>query len=243
MALLEVNGITKRFGGLVAVNDFSLSVDHGEIVALIGPNGAGKTTAFNCIAGYYAPNAGKVIFNDRDITRLRPDQVCKEGVARTFQVVRPFRGISVLDNVMIGAYSRTNDARTARKKTEEVLKFLGMENLADQMASGLPIGGRKRLEIARALATDPQVILLDEVMAGLRPAEAVEVIEMVRKMSTERGIAILLVEHVMKVVMSLAQRIAVLHHGNKIAEGTPEEIVRNQQVIDAYLGDETYVAS
>ncbi len=241
MALLEVQGITKRFGGLVAVHDFSLSMDKGQIVALIGPNGAGKTTAFNVISGFYKTDMGKIRFNDRDITGLRPDQICKIGLARTFQVVRPFRGISVLDNVMVGAYARTNNTNIARSKAIEALSFLGMLPMADQMASGLPIAGRKRLEIARALATDPQIMLLDETMAGLRPTEADEVIVMVRKMR-EKGIAILLVEHVMRVVMSLAEKIVVLHHGEKLAEGEPEMIVQNPQVIDAYLGD-THVTS
>lgn len=236
MALLEVDGITKKFGGLVAVHDFNLHMDKGQIVALIGPNGAGKTTAFSVIAGYYRPNSGKVHFNGQDITGLRPDQICKIGLARTFQVVRPFRGISVLDNVMVGAYARTNNTTVARNHALEVLDFLGMRHLADQMASGLPIAGRKRLEIARALATDPQMILLDETMAGLRPTETDEVIGMVHRIS-ENGIGILLVEHVMRVVMSLAEKIIVLHHGEKLAEGTPETIVKNPQVIDAYLGE------
>lgn len=236
MSLLEVKGLTKRFGGLIAVNDFNVKLDKGEIVALIGPNGAGKTTAFSTIAGFYKPEAGKVMFKEHDITGMHPDQICKLGLVRTFQVVRPFQSLTVLDNVMVGAYARTNDDKIARKKARETLEYLEMSHLENQIASGLPIAGRKRLEIARALATNPEVLLLDETMAGLRPVETDEVIALVRKIS-ESGTAILLVEHVMRVVMSLAKRIVVLHHGEKIAEGTPAEITKNQQVIDAYLGE------
>lgn len=236
MALLEVRKITKFFGGLCAVRDLSLEVEAGQIVALIGPNGAGKTTAFNVISGFYRPDEGQVFFDKHNITHLRPDQICALGLVRTFQVVRPFQGISVLDNVMVGAYAHTSDAKVAREKALEVLDFLGMRKMAHQMASGLPIAHRKLLEIARALATEPKMILLDEAMAGLRPTETEEVIGMVRKLS-ERGMGILLVEHVMKVVMSLAEQVLVLHHGELIAQGTPNEIVRNPQVIDAYLGE------
>ena len=241
MALLEVQGITKKFGGLVAVNDFSVSLDRGQIVALIGPNGAGKTTAFSVISGFYKPNSGTITFDGQAIAGLRPDQVCHLGLVRTFQLVRPFKGISVLENVMVGAYARTNNTEEAREKAMNALNFMGIHRMANQAASGLPTASRKRLEMARALATDPKIILLDETMSGLRPVETDEVITMVRKIS-EMGIAILLVEHVMKVVMSLAERIVVLHHGEKLAEGTPEEIVQNPKVIDAYLG-EAHVAS
>jgi len=236
VALLEANEITKRFGGLVAVGNLSLSVDKGQILGLIGPNGAGKTTAFNMISGFYKADEGEIIFDGKEITGLRPDQICKLGLTRTFQVVKPFPNLSVLDNVMVGAYNRTNDRRESRKKAEEIIEFLGMQEMIGMTAGSLSVAHRKRLEVAKALATDPKIILLDESMAGLRPTETDEMIELVRQISRQ-GIALLLVEHVMKVIMLLADRIVVIHHGEKIAEGTPQQICQDKAVIDAYLGE------
>jgi len=236
MALLEVTGITKRFGGLCAVNQLNLSLDKGQILGLIGPNGAGKTTAFNMISGFYQPDEGEIIFDGKDITGLRPDQVCKLGVTRTFQVVKPFPQLSVLDNVMIGAYNRTNDRKESKEKAEDIIEFLGMQDFKEMTAGSLSVAHRKRLEVAKALATDPKIVLLDEAMAGLRPTETNEMIGLVRQISRQ-GIALLLVEHVMRVIMSLAERIVVIHHGEKIAEGEPQQIVQDKAVIDAYLGE------
>ena len=236
MALLTVQNLTKKFGGLTAVHDFSLSVEEGEILGMIGPNGAGKTTAFNMISGYYTPNEGNVTFEGREITGNRPDVICKLGLARTFQIVKPFAQLSVLDNVMVGAYNRTNNNKDARQRSMDILDFLGMNDLTHQLAGSLSVAGRKRLEIARVLATEPKMILFDEAMAGLRSRETDEIIELVRQIS-KQGVALLLVEHVMKVIMSLSDRIVVIHHGEKIAEGEPGEIVNNKAVIDAYLGE------
>ncbi len=236
MTLLRVENLTMRFGGLVAVRDLSLSVEEGEILGMIGPNGAGKTTAFNMISGYYKPTEGQVFFQDQNITGLRPDQVCNRGLTRTFQVVKPFSHLTVLENVMVGAYAHTNKNQVAKDKAREVLDFLGMSDKTEVLAGGLPIALRKRLEIAKALATEPKMLLLDEAMAGLRPRETDEIIELVRKVS-KQGVALLLVEHVMRVIMSLADRIVVIHHGEKIAEGEPQAVVRNKTVVDAYLGE------
>lgn len=236
MPILEVHKATKKFGGLIAVKSLDLIVQEGEIVGMIGPNGAGKTTAFNVISGFYKPEEGSVKFKNIEITKLRPDQICKLGLARTFQIVKPFPDLNVLDNVTIGALNRTHHRGEAREKAFEILKFLNMAASAGQLAGSLPIASRKRLEIAKALATQPQMILLDEVMAGLRPAEMEMIIETVRTIS-KRGIALLLVEHVMRVIMALADRVVVLHHGEKIADGAPREIVNNPEVISAYLGD------
>ena len=237
MALLEVKGITKQFGGLVAVNKLSLALEGGEVLGLIGPNGAGKTTAFNIISGCYTPDEGEVIFDGKKITNLRSDQICKLGLTRTFQVVKPFPQLNVLANVMVGAYNRTNKRQEAHDISMDILDFLNMADIHSMTAGSLSVAHRKRLEVAKALATNPKVILLDEAMAGLRPTETDEMIELIRQIS-ERGIGLLLVEHVMKVIMSLADQIVVIHHGEKLAEGTPKEIVNNKVVIDAYLGEE-----
>ena len=224
MALLEVTGITKRFGGLCAVNQLNLSLDKGQILGLIGPNGAGKTTAFNMISGFYQPDEGEIIFDGKDITGLRPDQVCKLGVTRTFQVVKPFPQLSVLDNVMIGAYNRTNDRKESKEKAEDIIEFLGMQDFKEMTAGSLSVAHRKRLEVAKALATDPKIILLDEAMAGLRPTETNEMIGLVRQISRQ-GIALLLVEHVMRVIMSLAERIV----GRKSPKENPNKSYKIKQ--------------
>lgn len=236
MTLLTVNSITKRFGGLDAVKSLDLTVEKGEIVGMIGPNGAGKTTAFNMISGYYKPNEGRIFFNGEDITGKRPDEICKKGLARTFQIVKPFPDLTVIDNVTIGSLNHEKDLRSARLRAAEILEFLQLGQSANKLASSLPIASRKRLEIARALATEPKIILLDEVMAGLRPTETEEMIELIRAIS-KNGIALLLVEHVMRVIMALADRVVVLHHGMKIADGIPGIIVKDKRVIEAYLGE------
>ncbi len=236
MSLLEVKGITKRFGGLVAVNSLDLTIEPGQIMGLIGPNGAGKTTAFATIAGFYKPEEGQVLFDGHNITGMTPDKICKLGLTRTFQVVKPFPEITVLENILIGAYNAAENEEEAMAITEEVIEFMDLESQREQLAGSLPIAGRKRLEIAKAMATQPKMVLLDEVMAGLRPIETDETIELVRRIR-DTGVSILLVEHVMKVIMSLADQIVVVHHGTKIAEGQPEDVVHNQAVIDAYLGE------
>jgi branched-chain amino acid transport system ATP-binding protein len=241
MALLAIRNVVKQFGGLKAINRFNLEINRGEIVGLIGPNGAGKTTLFNVITGVYPIEDGEVWFKDKRINGITPDAACTLGVVRTFQVAKPFAAKSVLYNVMVGAFARTNDTRVAETKALEVLEFLGLSSKKDQLGKSLTIADRKRLEIAKALATDPELLLLDEVMAGLNPKETEAAIGLVRAIAA-RGITLLIIEHVMEVIMSLSHRVAVLHHGEKIAEGDPKAIVQNDDVIKAYLGDD-YVAS
>jgi branched-chain amino acid transport system ATP-binding protein len=239
--MLNLSSVSKSFRGLRAVQDASFEVREGEIAGLIGPNGAGKTTCFNMIAGVFAPDAGKIEFLGKPLNALRSDQVCAAGIGRTFQIVKPFAGLSVLDNVMVGAFLRESSTAGARAVAMSVLKKLHLESKADLPASSLTLPDRKRLEVARALATRPRLLLLDEVMAGLRPTECDQIIAVFRELNRAEGLTILLIEHVMRAVMALAGRIVVLHHGEVIARGTPEEVVRQPAVLESYLGEETVV--
>jgi len=233
--LLEVRNVTRRFGGLVANSDVSLEVAKGEILGLIGPNGAGKSTLFNLIAGLYPPTRGNIVFAGRDITRLSAPARCALGIARTFQVVRSFDSMSVIENVVVGALMRHAGARQARYKALETLELTGLLARADGPAVELTPPEKRRLEIARALATEPELLLLDEALAGLTPSEAREGVELVRQIR-DRGITIVMVEHVMEVVMPLVDRAVVLDLGKVLAQGLPNELVRDERVIEAYLG-------
>jgi ABC-type branched-subunit amino acid transport system ATPase component len=235
MPLLEVRELTKSFGGLNAVRNLDFDVHAGEILSIIGPNGAGKTTVFNLITGFYRPDSGSIRFKGESVVGLKPHQICRKGIGRTFQIVRPFPSMSVLDNVMVAAFSRT-DHSDARLRALEILEFTGLADKRDQKAKELTLAARKRLEVARALATAAELVLLDEVFAGLNPKEIDEMIDQVAKMR-ERGIsAVAGVEHIMKVVMSISDRVIVLHYGQKIAEGPPQEVASDEGVIRAYLG-------
>ena len=236
--LLSVRSITKSFRGLRAVAEVSFNVEAGHIVALIGPNGAGKTTCFNMIAGVFIPDAGEMRFEGQRIDGLRPDQVCLVGIGRTFQLVKPFAGLTVLDNVIVGALRRNSKVGVARRKAEAILERLGLAEKRDQPASALTLPDRKRLEVARALATEPRLLLLDEVMAGLRPTETDQMVAVFRRLNEEHGLTILLIEHVMRAVMALSREIHVLHHGVLVASGAPDDVVRNPAVLDCYLGEE-----
>jgi branched-chain amino acid transport system ATP-binding protein len=234
--LLEVDAISKRFRGLQAVDSVSFTVPKGGIVALIGPNGAGKTTTFNLIAGAIRPDSGRVRLDGADITGFRPDRACHAGIGRTFQLVRPFAALSVLENVTVGALRASADMAAARQSAFAILERLGLADKADIAAESLTLPERKRLETARALATRPKILLLDEVMAGLRPTEIDAMVRTFADLARETGIAILLTEHVMRAVMALAEHIIVLHHGQKIAEGTPQQVSRDPRVLECYLG-------
>jgi len=236
MSLLQVNKVSRFFGGLAAVKDVSFEVRKGEIVGLIGPNGAGKTTLFNVVNGFYAPSRGEVLFKGERISGLKPHKICQRGMARTFQVVKPLQRMSVLDNVIASAFLRAANRKQADEIALETLQFTGLANDRDVISKGLPLGKRKRLEIARALATQPELLLLDESFAGLNPSELDESIGIIRRIK-DRGITIMIIEHHMRVIMSISDRIVVLSYGEKLAEGTPAEIGKNPQVIEAYLGE------
>jgi branched-chain amino acid transport system ATP-binding protein len=241
VSLLVVDGLTKVFGGLHAVSGLSFAVEQGSVVGLIGPNGAGKTTSFNLISGFHRPTAGQVTFKGERITGLLPDDICRRGLTRTFQIVQPFPQLTVLQNAMIGAYARQRSVASARAKAGEVLRRLGMAERGEELARNLTLADLKRLEIGRALATEPDLILLDEVVAGLTPTEVEEMIALLRQIRAD-GITLLLIEHVMQAVMALSDVIIVLHHGEKIFEGPPQAAAKAPQVIEAYLGEELVFA-
>ncbi len=241
MSLLSVHDLTKRFGGLVAVNHVSFDVAEGAVVGLIGPNGAGKTTIYNLVTGFIPPTAGSVTFQGKNLVGLAPHQVCALGLTRTFQIVQPFPEMTVLENVTVGAFSRYPSTAMAEKKASETLARIGLAHKGSTLAKSLTLLERKRLEIGKVLATEPKMLLLDEVAAGLNAVEITDVLELCRQLNRE-GITLLVVEHIMQVIMNLCQQIIVLHYGEKIAEGTPQEITHDPRVLEAYLGEEEMLA-
>ena len=236
MSIFETRGITKRFGGLTAVNDLTFTVNKGEIFGIIGPNGSGKTTVFNMISRFFPITAGEIYFNGNRIDTLPAHEICKIGIGRTFQVVKPLRRMTVQENVMAGAFLRTGSISKARQKAEEIINFCNLENYKYRAAKGLPIPLRKRLEIARALATEPQLLLLDETCAGLNPKESEAAIELIRRIR-DTGITIIIIEHIMKVMMGISDRILAINFGKEIAMGKPQEVANHPEVIKAYLGE------
>jgi branched-chain amino acid transport system ATP-binding protein len=234
--LLDARGVTRRFGGLTAVDAVDFRVERGEIVGLIGPNGAGKTTFFQVISGFLAPDAGEVLFKGRSILGLKPHRISRLGMSRTFQIVKPFPEMTVLDNAMIGAFSRHRAPRQAREAAMRALELVGFADWAERKAGELPVAGRKRLEVAKVMACEPELILLDEVMAGLTPSEHNAMIDTVKAIRAS-GVTVVIIEHVMPVIMRLCDRIYVLHHGERICEGPPDRVVQDPAVIQAYLGE------
>ncbi len=241
MTMLQIEKMTKQFGGLRAIDSLDLTIDKGQILGLIGPNGAGKSTAFNCIAGSFAPTSGEITFEGNRINGQKPWNLCKMGLARTFQIVKPFASKDVLYNVTVASFVTTNSRKVAEEKALAVLESLNFANKKDILAGNLTIADRKRLEIAKALATEPKLLLLDEVMAGLRPNEVDEMVDILKTLR-DRGVTIFVIEHIMRAIMALSDRVVVIQFGKKIAEGTPREIANNEAVIKAYLGED-YVAA
>jgi branched-chain amino acid transport system ATP-binding protein len=236
MEILNVKNLTMKFGSLAAVDDVSLSVGKGEIIGLIGPNGAGKTTFFNCLTGYLTPQNGAVQFDGHPLTGMRPNQICRLGLARTFQIVQVFREMATWENVIVGAFCRTANSAEAYQETMEILKFTGLYEKKDSLVGNLTIADHKRLEISKALATKPHLLMLDEAMAGLNATETIEAVQLIKKIR-DRGITLIVVEHVMEVIMSISERVVVFDSGKKIAEDVPDKIVKNPRVIEAYLGE------
>lgn len=236
MAYLEINNVSKHFGGLKAIDEVTINIEKGQIYGLIGPNGAGKSTLFNCVAGTFAPTSGSIIFQGEDITGWKPWNVCKKRIARTFQIVKPFQTKTVLYNAMVGAFIKTSNTSEAADRAMEVLKKFNLGGKANVLAKNLTIADRKRLEIARAMATEPEMFLMDESMAGLRPNEVDETLDEIRKIR-DSGVTIFMIEHIMRAIMSVSDRITVIQFGKKIMDGTPEEVAKDERVIKAYLGE------
>jgi len=245
LALLEIKNLTKRFGGLVAVNNVSFNVDEGKVIGIIGPNGSGKTTLFNLISGIYPADTGNVFFNEKNITGLHPYDICQEGISRTFQLVRPFLNQTALQNVLVGIiYGRRRYRGSLDKATEEameILEFLGLSKNKDKLVLDMTVAERKRVEIGRAMATNPRLLMLDEIIAGLNPTETKEFLSLIDDVH-RKGVTLLVVEHVMKAVMTISDFLIVLDHGEKIAEGPPSEVVKSKKVVEVYLGEE-YVSA
>ena len=239
--ILQAENLTKFFGGLAALKEVSFGIEEGEILGLIGPNGAGKTTLFNVLSGFFRPDQGRVVFAGETVTHLKAPQRCRIGLVRTFQVVKPFGNLTVLQNVMVGSFLRTADPGLARERALEAMELVGLAGRRDTAAKSLTISDRKRLEIARALATRPRLLLLDEVMAGLNPTELGQILEILKRIRRQK-ITLLVIEHIMAAIMTISERILVLHHGEKIAEGVPKEVTGDKRVVDAYLGEEYLLA-